>query len=449
MLSTILGLLLAVTYHPPVSHEVTLAGNFGEPRPHHFHGGIDIKTDGVEGKAVMAIGDGYVSRLTVGLYGFGNAVYVTHPEGYTSVYAHLQRFSPRLMRLFEWQGGQLERRGVKNEQTYDFYFSPLDCPVAQGQLIAISGNTGHSTAPHLHLEIHDTETFCQLDPLDFIGYCVQDSIPPQLHAVMACPQPGGIFNNSPNNTRLSTLDAPLTASGPVGFAIYANDYAETAYNHYGIRETILMVDGREVFHANVSELPTFGTRMVNAWGDYDHWRRAHTWFMKTYREPGVHLSAIHTDEQRGIVHFIEPRIYHLIYILRDFRGNESHYDFDVKGGAPDSLPAHRELARCLRYDRANLVSRPGIQLIVPAGSLPHDIPFPVSSSPSSSDIITFASESTPLIIPAELSVALPANTKNAHFRTTWGKDIPTHIESGWAVAEILDLGESYELIINN
>ena len=95
MLSLFLSILLSI-YHPPVSYDISLAGNFGEPRPHHFHGGIDIKTDGVEGKAIYAIGDGYVSRVTMGLYGFGNAVYVTHPEGYTSVYCHLKAFSPRI-----------------------------------------------------------------------------------------------------------------------------------------------------------------------------------------------------------------------------------------------------------------------------------------------------------------------------------------------------------------
>jgi len=88
-----------VTYHSPVDYKITLAGNFGEPRPNHFHGGLDIKTDNVEGKHIYSIGDGYVSRLTVGISGFGNAVYVTHPEGYTSIYCHLQRFSPKLERM--------------------------------------------------------------------------------------------------------------------------------------------------------------------------------------------------------------------------------------------------------------------------------------------------------------------------------------------------------------
>ena len=126
MLGLFLSILLSI-YHPPVSYDISLAGNFGEPRPHHFHGGIDIKTDGVEGKAIYAIGDGYVSRVTMGLYGFGNAVYVTHPEGYTSVYCHLKAFSPRIkaaLRRYQYQHETSEG---------DAYFSALECPVSQGQ----------------------------------------------------------------------------------------------------------------------------------------------------------------------------------------------------------------------------------------------------------------------------------------------------------------------------
>ena len=119
MLSVLLSIILSI-YHPPVSYDISLAGNFGEPRPHHFHGGIDIKTDGVEGKAIYAIGDGYVSRVTMGLYGFGNAVYVTHPEGYTSVYCHLKAFTPRIkaaLRRYQYQHETSEG---------DARFSPLE-----------------------------------------------------------------------------------------------------------------------------------------------------------------------------------------------------------------------------------------------------------------------------------------------------------------------------------
>ena len=181
MLSTLFAsLLLAVNvnFTPPMSHEISLAGNFGEPRPNHFHGGLDFRTEGVEGKPIMTIGDGYVSRITVGKFGFGNAVYVTHPEGYTSVYCHLQHFSPRMDRLVkQWQYAH-------EQYEADIRLHPTEYPVAQGQLIAFSGNTGHSFGPHLHLELHDTRTWDMLDPLEYLGTFVNDTVPPQIHDII-------------------------------------------------------------------------------------------------------------------------------------------------------------------------------------------------------------------------------------------------------------------------
>ena len=105
-MSILYSLLLAakVTFGSPVNQPIALAGNFGEPRPNHFHGGIDVKTGGREGWPVFAIGDGYISRVSVGVGGFGNAVYVHHPEGYTSVYCHLKAFTPAIKaRVRRWQ----------------------------------------------------------------------------------------------------------------------------------------------------------------------------------------------------------------------------------------------------------------------------------------------------------------------------------------------------------
>ena len=125
-----LALAAQVTFSSPVHYEVTLAGNFGEPRPNHFHGGIDVKTGQVEGKAMLSIGDGYVSQVTVGMYGFGNAVYVRHPQGYTSVYCHLKAFSPRVKAV-------LRRHQYLSRQSKGcFRFKPYEVPVAQGDIIA-------------------------------------------------------------------------------------------------------------------------------------------------------------------------------------------------------------------------------------------------------------------------------------------------------------------------
>ena len=130
MLNQLLISFLLSIFAPPVDYDISLAGNFGEPRPNHFHGGLDISTDNVEGKVIYAIGDGYVSRITQGIDGFGNAVYVTPPEGYTSIYCHLKSFSPRI------QAALRDYQYAHETNVPDARLSPLVCPVSQGQFIA-------------------------------------------------------------------------------------------------------------------------------------------------------------------------------------------------------------------------------------------------------------------------------------------------------------------------
>ena len=323
-MNAIAGLLLAIrlAYSSPVDYDIALAGNFGEPRPNHFHCGIDIKTGGVEGKRLLAISDGYVSRVTVGLSGFGNALYITHPDGNTSVYCHLKSFSPSITRLL--------RRWQYAHESYvaDVRLGPLDCPVARGQFIAISGNTGASQAPHLHLELHETQSGHLKDPLDVLGSCINDGQAPMAHAFMAYPVPGkGVFEGGSGKRSYAftghKLNRKFRAWGKVGFGIWANDYMEVTYNKYGVRETVLRVDGNEVFRSCVDGIPPTVNRRINYWGDYQHYFRYGTWYLKSFRTPGNTLPFITADGNGGIVDFNEERNYHIEYSLADYFGNTS------------------------------------------------------------------------------------------------------------------------------
>ncbi len=428
MLSVLLSIFLNI-FTPPVDYEISLAGNFGEPRPHHFHGGLDIRTDGVEGKHVYAIADGYVSRVTVGLYGFGNAVYITHPTGQTSVYCHLKSFSPRIkraLRRYQYQ---------HNSSEADARLSPLDVPVSQGQFIALSGNTGSSTAPHLHLEIHDTRTWNMLDPYRFLNDFIQDTVAPQVHDVMAIPQGGG----------------------RMGFAIWADDYMQGSYNHFGIHETLLYVDGEMVFHSVVDDIPTSMNRMVNAWGYYDHWLHHRRWYMKSYIEPGNTLPCLMADRNRGIIDFHEERDYHLEYVLRDFKGNETRYPFTIKGNpAPSAAPSPQ--SPLLHWNRTNSYSRPGLQLIVPYGYVAADTPFQPVVIPQPegwSDVCQFSASSLPLMADARLSIyARRSNTQAAvgdfdssklYIANEQGRYMGGDYHDGWVTGFIRELGSRYQV----
>ena len=174
---------------------------------------------------------------------------------------------------------------------------------------------------------------------------IADTVAPQAHSFMVYPMDGeGVFNGGfskqtfgfgAGDTKVQrftfNVQREFTAWGRVGFALWADDYSEATYNHYGVRYTQLLVDGCEVFHSDVDSIPVSCQLEVNNWGDYEHWRRTRIWYMKSFREPGMRLPILHTNFEQGVVCFSEERPYHLTYVLRDYQGNESRYHFTVRG----------------------------------------------------------------------------------------------------------------------
>ena len=453
MLNAIAGLLLAIrfTYASPVDYDIALAGNFGEPRLNHFHCGIDIKTGGVEGKRLMAVSDGYVSRITVGLAGFGNALYITHPDGNTSVYCHLQSFAPRITRLLrKWQY-------THKSNVADVRLGPLDCPVARGQMVAISGNTGASEAPHLHLELHDTQSGRLRDPLDVLGFCVNDGLAPIAHAFMAYPVEGeGVFEGSSAKRSFGfgahKLSRRFTAWGKVGFGVWANDYMEATYNKYGVRETVLKVDGNEVFRSCIDDIPQFANRRINYWGDYDHYRHSGVWYLKSFRTEGNTLPFITTDGNGGVVNFDEERDYNIEYSLTDYFGNTSVYSFVVHG-RKTQLPCKQasECGRLMKHDAMSSYSYPGVWLVIPNGILDGDVRLDmrkISNGNSEYPLYAFYDDAYPLASWAELSLAVSSkrgNPDKLYVRSNDGRYHGGTYNNGWVTARIRELGVAYGL----
>ena len=451
-----ISLLLAIaSFVSPVNFEISLAGNFGEPRPNHFHGGLDIKTQHEEGKPVHAIGDGFVCKVSVSSTGYGNAIFVRHPEGYTSVYAHLQRFAPAIeAKVKQWQYAHQSWDG-------EIPFNATDCPVVSGQVIALSGNTGASMGPHLHLEVHQTDSWDMYDPLEFLpAGTVKDGKAPEATAIMAYPQQGeGVFCGKGGKLLLTIKDGhlpdSLTAWGKVGFAICADDFMEGSSNHYGVRYTSLFVDGVEVFHSDVNGIPSDMNRMVNSWGDYDEFKENKRWFLKSFVEPGNLLPILTTDVHKGMVAFDQEKTYHLKYVLTDFFGNSKTYEFHIAGKKQVIPPSEKGEGSSheLKWDEDGSVEQAGVRLTVPKGCLPDDtyLYLAVDTSHWSGKYV-FAKKSTPLFHAADIAlrVARPLADSTKVFIAADGHYLGGKTDrEGWVSATTRDIGGVFSLVYDD
>lgn len=437
-------------YQSPVNYPMVLAGNFAEPRPNHFHGGVDIKTGGVEGKPIFSVGDGYVSQVSIGIAGFGNAVYVHHPEGYTSIYCHLKKFTPQIKAMVrKWQYEHHKCTGIMR-------FRPTDLPVARGQLIAVSGNTGNSTAPHLHLEIHENKTWNMLDPLTFIGHEIDDSVPPVAHAMMAYPQKAsGVFCGASTQQSFGFsshfLERDFTAWGKVGFGLWANDYMQQTYNHYGIRTTRLLVDGRLVFESVTDNISVDDNMQVNAWGDYQHYLRSNVWYMQSFLKPGLTLGVFPFHENRGIINFNEERNYHLCYELSDFKGNTSRYEWIVRGHRqqlPKVTPVSAKPFLSVACNRFSNIQMPGLQLYVRPWMTADDIslqPRIIRKPDAWSDSYRLMPYSCPLYNYAKIALRVNKRTQHTeklYITSDWENQpyLGGKYQNGWVTGKLRDLG---------
>ena len=189
-------------FRSPIDFRILLAGSFGELRKNHFHSGIDIRTEGVQGKPVYAVADGYVSRINISPTGFGKALYITHPNGYVSVYGHLKGFNRMIGTWIKDQQNKGESFAI------DIPVDPGVLKVKKGDLVAYSGNSGATAGPHLHFELRDAATQDAIDPFLF-GFDIKDNIPPQIWKVRIYP----MDENSSVNSSDKPATFPVTAQG--------------------------------------------------------------------------------------------------------------------------------------------------------------------------------------------------------------------------------------------
>ena len=353
----------------PFDFPLLLSGNFGELRANHFHGGVDFKTQGVVGKPIRCIADGYISRVTVTPGGYGQAVYITHENGCTSVYGHLLKFMAGVEKVVEAYQYENETFAV------DLKFGPEQFPLKQGEVFALAGNEGYSFGPHLHMEIRRTDTGEYIDPLQFYTDKVKDTTAPRATHVMLYPQEGeGAVNGSSQKKVivLANQQNRVEAWGKIAAGIKAYDYMDGTSNNYGVRSVTLYVDSMEVFRSTVDGFLPDENRMINAWTDYEEYATRSSWFMRSQILPGNTWRMLQAGEDGGVVTIDEERPYVFRYVLEDLYGNRRSYRFTVHGKEQAIEPLRRG-NHYLKWNQGNVVQQPGMELVIPKGMLYDDV----------------------------------------------------------------------------
>lgn len=445
----------------PLDLPPTTAGSFGELRPNHFHSGLDFKTNNRTGYPVHAAQDGYISRLRIQFGGFGNAIYITHPNGFTTVYGHVESFSAEMTKLIRQQQYQQQSFEV------DFNLSPLQLHVCQGDVIALSGNAGASEGPHLHFEIRDSETQQTINPQLF-GLTIADKVAPTLGIICVYHLGSDAFSEKTPRRFFGVAGTAgnyhllkpqvINVSGETGFGITATDMNSTSFNHNGIYSIELKVDGRTVYTFAVERFAFDQTHAINAYIDYPTFLSSHKFIQKCFILPGSKVSLYPRSINRGIINFNDDATHDVEYVVKDIAGNTSSLKIKVKSSSvkpvQQTVPANTTL---FHYDKQNEFSNDKVKLIVPPGNLYDDVYFAYSTLPEKkgtySEIHRIHNRFTPVNDTMQLWIK-PDNsigqlTSKAVIVNTGGICEPSIYEDGYVKSNVRTFGDYFIKVDTN
>jgi murein DD-endopeptidase MepM/ murein hydrolase activator NlpD len=319
---------------PPLDIPLQLSGNFGELRPNHFHAGFDMKTLQREGINVYAVADGYVSRIKISTFGNGKTIYIDHPNGFTSVYGHLQKATDSIESFI--------KKTHYKEKSFEIemYFKPNEIPVQKGQLIALSGNSGASEGPHLHFEFRDTKTEKIINPM-FFGFdaLIKDTKKPVVSNLYAYPLDSKTTVNHsqrpiPINLSLQKdgtyMADKVIANGKIGFGIIANDYDDVSFNKNGVFDVNLTCNGKSIFGYQFNTYSFDEMRFINAFIDYALYKKSGQRIQKLFMNPPYNLSIIKTDETNGIITVLPNLTSVCSLVVSDYYGNKTAISIPVE-----------------------------------------------------------------------------------------------------------------------
>lgn len=369
-------------FRPPLDIPLYLSGTFGELRSNHFHSGIDIKTQGVQGKNIYAIADGYVSRIKVSEGGYGKTIYLTHPNGYVSVYGHLQKFNDVLEKFI------INLQYKKESFVVESFPHKEMFKVKKGDVIALSGNTGGSMGPHLHFEIREEATQYPVNPLLFESMKIKDFTRPKILGLAIYPVDVNSTINAKNDTVFYAVEGwgpncrlknkkGIVVNGNVNFGINTHDLMNEISNKNGVYQIALYMDSVQVFGVKMNELSFSTTRYINSFMDYRHYKEKGRRFVRTRIDTNNRLAIYENVFGNGIYEFSDTLKHLMEFVVTDAYGNVSNLSFVIR--STDSVVFHKqkilENTRHFAYSQKNTIEGDGMQASFSANSFYRSLDF--------------------------------------------------------------------------